>query len=269
MESMSPGASVEFYENPLVQVKDTAEYDKYKYLQKEMKSILNSSEDFKNQYEVYDNLLKEFSKTQNESYLEKANKIEEKLYDKYPKLMDRYQDMEFEYMLEALNKDLTKKGIADKTLIVICGDHVPYNDMEIVDELAGTTLDSFDRYRNTLIIYSASMDRPVRVDKPCSSLDILPTVLNLMGLEFDSRMLVGRDIFSDEQALVIMQDGSFITDKYRYNALTGEISNNGDYNVSDVELSSKLSIVSNRFRMADAICDLDYYSYIVRLKKEK
>ena len=177
--------------------------------------------------------------------------------------------LEFEYMLEALNKDLTKKGIADKTLIVICGDHVPYNDMEIVDELAGTTLDSFDRYRNTLIIYSASMDRPVRVDKPCSSLDILPTVLNLMGLEFDSRMLVGRDIFSDEQALVIMQDGSFITDKYRYNALTGEISNNGDYNVSDVELSSKLSIVSNRFRMADAICDLDYYSYIVRLKKEK
>jgi len=120
MESMSPGASVDFYENPLVQVKDTAEYDKYKYLQKEMKSILDHSEDFKNQYEVYDNLLKEFSKTQNESYLDKANKIEEKLYDKYPKLMDRYQDLEFEYMLAKDN--LVRKDLASELYYMTAGE---------------------------------------------------------------------------------------------------------------------------------------------------
>ena len=120
MESMSPGASVDFYENPLVQVKDTAEYDKYKYLQKEMKGILDRSEDFKNQYEVYDNLLKEFSKTQNESYLDKANKIEEKLYDKYPKLMDRYQDLEFEYMLAKDN--LVRKDLASELYYMTAGE---------------------------------------------------------------------------------------------------------------------------------------------------
>ena len=176
--------------------------------------------------------------------------------------------LEFEYMVEALNKDLEKKGIADKTLIVICGDHVPYNDMQIVDELSGRTLDSFDKYRNSLIIYSASMTNSVRVDKPCYSPDILPTVLNLMGLEYDSRMMVGRDILSDDPGLVIMQDGSFITDNYRYDAMSGVISDNGRYDVSDIELDTKIALVANRFRLADAICELDYYSYIEQLKQK-
>ena len=106
------------------------------------------------------------------------------------------------------------------------------------------------------------MEKSVRVDKPCYTPDILPTVFNLMGLQFDSRMMVGRDILSDEQGLVIMQDGSFITDNYRYDAMYGSVSANGNYVVSDYELEKRLSLVSNRFRLADAICELDYYSYI-------
>ena len=189
------------------------------------------------------------------------DKVEDLYYNENTKAYIACQ-LEFEYMLEALNKDLEKKGIADKTLIVVCGDHVPYNDMEILNDLTGNTLDSFERYKNTLIIYSASMEKSVRVDKPCYTPDILPTVLNLMGLQFDSRMMVGRDILSDEQGLVIMQDGSFITDNYRYDAMYGSVSANGNYVVSDYELEKRLSLVSNRFRLADAICELDYYSYI-------
>ncbi|MBR6403421.1 MAG: LTA synthase family protein [Eubacterium sp.] len=175
--------------------------------------------------------------------------------------------IEFEKMIEALNDDLEKKGIADKTLIVICGDHVPYDDMIIPSELAGRELDSFEEYKNSLIIYSASMEKSVKVDKPCYTPDILPTVLNLMGLEYDSRMLVGRDIMSDDPGLVIFPDSSFITDDYRYNAITGELSGSGSRSVSDNELETQRSVVSNRFRMSDAICELDYYSYVEKLMK--
>ena len=112
------------------------------------------------------------------------------------------------------------------------------------------------------------MTNSVRVDKPCYSPDILPTVLNLMGLEYDSRMMVGRDILSDDPGLVIMQDGSFITDNYRYDAMSGVISDNGRYDVSDIELDTKIALVANRFRLADAICELDYYSYIEQLKQK-
>ena len=168
-------------------------------------------------------------------------------------------------MMEELNADLEKAGIADKTLIVICGDHIPYDNMEIPNELAGSYLDrTFECYRNSLIIYSASMEEPIKVDKVCSSLDILPTVLNLMGLPYDSRMLVGRDIMSDSPGLVIMHDGSFIADGFRYNASTGEVISRGG-KVSDSELENLKSTVSNRFRMADAICELDYYKYVEQL----
>ena len=178
--------------------------------------------------------------------------------------------LEFELMLEELNADLEKAGIADKTLIVICGDHVPYNDMGILDELEGRPLETtFECYRNTLIIYSASMEEPVRVTKPCSSIDILPTVLNLMNVKYDSRMLAGRDIMSDTPGLVMMPDESFITEGYKYDAAADRVIANTGVTVSDAELENMKSTVSNRFRMAAAICELDYYKYVEDLMEDK
>ena len=82
-----------------------------------------------------------------------------------------------------------------------------------LDELAGEDLDMrFDVYRSTWILWSGDMEEPVTVEKPCSSLDILPTLSNLFGLEYDSRLLMGRDVFSQSPALVVLSDRSFITD---------------------------------------------------------
>ncbi|MBO5413225.1 MAG: LTA synthase family protein, partial [Clostridia bacterium] len=56
--------------------------------------------------------------------------------------------------------------------------------------------------------------------KYCSSLDVLPTVLNLFGFDYDSRLLMGRDIFSDSEPFVIFSNRSFILKNGRYNATT-------------------------------------------------
>lgn len=63
-----------------------------------------------------------------------------------------------------------------------------------IDELAGegTEADPFEKYRSTLILWSGDMEEPVVVDKPCYSVDIIPTLSNLFGLEYDSRLLAGR-----------------------------------------------------------------------------
>ena len=192
------------------------------------------------------------------------DKVEELPYSEKTKAYIACQ-LEFELMMKQLNEDLEKKGIADKTLIVICGDHVPYDDMDIPNELAGRNLDSFECYRNSLIIYSASMETPVKVTKPCYSLDILPTVLNLMGLPYDSRMLVGKDILSDTPGMVIMPDGSFITESFRYSAVTGQATPEPGVDVTDTMIESTKSTVANRFRMAAAICELNYYKYVEEL----
>ena len=97
-----------------------------------------------------------------------------------------------EYLLDQLDK----AGIADKTLIAISADHYPYGleDNEI-DDLAGHVVEkNFELYKSPFILYTKGME-PVTIDKPCSSLDIIPTLSNLLGLEYDSRLLMGKDIF--------------------------------------------------------------------------
>lgn len=170
---------------------------------------------------------------------------------------------ELELALTRLNEKLEEAGIADRTLIVLTADHVPYDNKEVVDELAGRSLDgTFEWYQNKLIIYSASMEEPVDVGKYCSSLDILPTVSNLMGLDYDSRMLVGQDILSDNEGFVMFNDRSFITDRCMYNANTKEVKSIAGAVIDDAYVESKIAQLKNKFSFAENVCSLDYYKYI-------
>lgn len=170
---------------------------------------------------------------------------------------------ELELAMTELNRKLEAAGLADNTLIVLTSDHVPYDNKEVLEELAGRELDyTFEWYKNTLIIWSASMEEPVYTDKYCSSLDILPTVSNLMGLPYDSRMMVGQDILSDSEGLVMFNDRSFITDKCSYNVNTGEIRSMDGSPINEAYVEDKINQIKNKFRMAESICDYNYYRYI-------
>ena len=50
----------------------------------------------------------------------------------------------------------------------------------------------------------------------CCQVDILPTLSNLLGLEYDSRMLAGRDILSDSEGLVVFSSRSWKSDRGFY-----------------------------------------------------
>ncbi len=143
--------------------------------------------------------------------------------------------MEVDRALELLIQKLEAAGKLEKTLIVATGDHIPYFNVDTLEELAGQKFGSsedtqnlneknlnFDVYKNSLILWSASMEEPVVVDKPCCQVDILPTVSNLLGLEYDSRMLAGSDILSDSEGLVVFTSRCWRTDRGFYNRFTGE-----------------------------------------------
>lgn len=175
---------------------------------------------------------------------------------------------ELELAMTELIAQLEAANLADNTLIVLTADHVPYNDKDVLDEIAGRELDdSFEWYRNSLAIWSASMEEPVHVEKVCDSLDILPTVSNLLGLDFDSRMIVGQDIMSDEEGLVFFSNQNFITDHCSYKAKEGTIIHKDEKNpVSQEYIDRYISLIRNKFNMAQQICDYDYYSYIRKYK---
>lgn len=174
-------------------------------------------------------------------------------------------NVELDKALEYLISELEKAGIADKTVIAFSADHYPYGlDKQYIDEIAGHTVEkNFELYKNYGVIWSASIKEPIVVTKPCSSLDLVPTLSNLFGLEYDSRLLMGSDVLSDSPALVIFCDKSFITDYCMYNANNGKTTMIQDVELPDGYINSVMAVVKNKFNISKSILLNNYYKYIM------
>ncbi|HZK28585.1 MAG TPA: sulfatase-like hydrolase/transferase, partial [Clostridia bacterium] len=170
---------------------------------------------------------------------------------------------ELELAMDSLLKQLRDAGIADRTLIVINPDHYPYalEEHSSYEALAGKKLDKvFDIYESCGLFYHDGIEAEV-VDKYCTSLDLLPTIYNYMGVPYDSRMLSGRDIFSDSEALAIFLGRSWITEKGRYDALTGTFTLHEGQTLEDQALyiDRVNREVKLRYDTARVVIDSDYY----------
>ena len=191
---------------------------------------------------------------------------------------------EVELMVKTLVEDLDRKGILEDTVFVMAPDHYPYQITEdanqtyaALSELYGIPLTSnpsdiegnFDLYRAPLIIWSASMKKPVKVSKVCSAIDIMPTVYNLFGLDYDSRLITGQDILSDTPGLVPLncngQGGSWhwITDYGSYNTKTRKFTPAPGVTVSGDQLQSYIkstnAAIKSLQKYSKYILDKDYY----------
>ena len=173
--------------------------------------------------------------------------------------------IELELAVESLMDQLEAAGKLEDTVIVLSADHYPYGltDDEY-SELLGHEVDTvFELYQNTLILWSADMTDPVYVDKYCSSLDVMPTLSNLFGLEYDSRLIMGEDILSDSDGLVIFSNYSFITSHGYYNSTTDQFTC-WDGSEPDYETVADLvAEVQNRVAYSAAILDHDYYRIVL------
>ncbi len=159
---------------------------------------------------------------------------------------------------------LEQAGKLEDTVIVLSGDHYPYGlTLNEINEISTYERDdTFEKYHMPLLIWSGSMKEPIKVEKVGSSLDVLPTVLNLFGIEYDSRLLMGRDILSDEGNIVIFSDRSFITDKGRYNAVTEEFIPNEGVEVEEGYVENINAIIYNKYKMSRLILEKDYYNVL-------
>lgn len=168
--------------------------------------------------------------------------------------------IEFDRSLEILLKNLENDGILDDTVIVISADHYPYglSNADITSYASWMKDANFDLYKNNLVIYNSELETK-HVSKYTSSLDLLPTLLNLFGVEYDSRLLIGRDIFSSSSDLVIFNNKSWITDKGRYNYLKRSFEPFGEETVSDEYIDEINKIVELKFQMSKLLISKDYY----------
>ena len=174
-------------------------------------------------------------------------------------------NLELENALTYLMQRLEQAGVANKTCIVLTNDHYPYGlTEEEYNELAGQTLDTtFEKYRNSFICYVPGLSENIVVDEYCSTADILPTLLNLFGVDYDSRLLAGADVLSNGIHMAILSDKSFLTKAFRYDAGTETvIPADESITVSDEQLEAYRLYVDNKFQMSSNIVNSDYYAHV-------
>ena len=212
-------------------------------------------------------------------YSYKGNDMTEKNWDKvqhleHSDIVKGYYaaNLEFEYAMESLVRQLEEAGIADDTLVVIATDHYPYglersktwkNTVDHLAELYGVEeYDQFMRDHNALIMWSGAFEEmEIVVDTPVYSLDILPTVSNLFGVEYDSRLLVGRDVFSDAEPLVLWPDYNWITEKGTY--CDGVFTPREGQEADEEYISRINSIVKNKITFSKSVVDMNYYDHVL------
>ena len=203
----------------------------------------------------------------------------------YPETVLAYiaAQLELEYALEYIIDALEEAGIMEDTVIVLTADHYPYamaeTSTDYYIELTGINDNEYmtSRYKNTLILWCGSMEEPIEVDTPCTSVDILPTLLNLFGIDYDSRLLSGRDILAEDVAVGEVDSSmhialfadygygySWITSAGTYESYTGTFTAAEGVELEDEEayVEAVSSIVKNRFTYANYIIKSDYYSHI-------
>ena len=175
-------------------------------------------------------------------------------------------NIELDKALEYLIDQLEQAGKLKNTVICLSADHYPYimTNAEY-EELAGKDLSGgMDLYRNSLILWNAGMTENVTVDKACCSVDILPTLLNLFGFDFDSRMYAGRDIFSDTEGFVTFLDKSFVTDTVIYNRKTRQTTWLKDLTEEEKDnyLTWAKAEVERRWKFSAYVLRNDYYRVV-------
>ena len=183
-------------------------------------------------------------------------------------------NQELEYALEHLLSSLEEAGIADDTVICLTSDHYPYglqkssawdNKADHLQELYGFAPDSNPaRDHSSAIIWCGCLEKgePITVSAPCSSIDLLPTLSNLFGLEYDSRMLAGRDVFSDAEPLVVWNDRSWLTERGYYDGETHQFTPADGFTDDPAYTKRINSLVTNKMAYSEYVVQHDYYKSI-------
>ncbi len=171
--------------------------------------------------------------------------------------------IELDRALEYLINELDKAGKLANTVICLAPDHYPYGltDRQYKELLGhGIKYDGMERYVSNLVIWNSEMET-VKVSKPCCQVDVLPTLLNLFGFEYDSRLYTGNDILSDTYGLVMTSNESFVTDKIVYNSIYGTTHKlDKKFDIPDGYIDAYLQIMKNRYSIAATVLNKNFYA---------
>ena len=173
----------------------------------------------------------------------------------------RYVSKKTDDMLASMLKRLEEDDLLDDTVIILYSDHPAYSYNYTDNELAGKFKNIDGNYKIKhipFVIYSTEIEHKKYDDIIVNDIDFAPTILNLFGIDYDSRYYVGSDIFSDEHKNVAMFED--------YTWYDGKIySGTSEHDEYYIETSN---YVKERIDFSKMLVSNNYYQNLDNSKKE-
>ena len=171
--------------------------------------------------------------------------------------------------LGVLINGLESQGILEDTVIVLYGDHYPYG--LSTDHLNQVLPYDTDEDKNAekvpFLIYNSELEKKV-FEQYTTYVNILPTVANLMGLDYDPRLMLGNDLLSTSyESLVVFADGSWKNENAYYDAPSNKVVHyNEKYTEEDI--NNITQDVSTKLKVSTKAIETNYYAFIGRMISE-
>lgn len=163
-------------------------------------------------------------------------------------------------MFARLLDELEKNGQLHNTVIVAYTDHYTYGfkDLDVLYEKSGVE-DALLLEKTPCFIWSA--DGPtMEVTKTLNTSDIVPTVLNLMGVDSPYRY-IGQDAFDPRyEGYALFPNGSWISNGVAYSTLSGLMVLKDGIEVEDAYLAEMNKKLEAYVRINNLILQTDYYA---------
>ena len=160
-------------------------------------------------------------------------------------------------------QELEAEGLLENTVIIGVTDHYTYGykDMDSLLQLSGVE-ETILLEKTPCFIWSSDLEA-MEMDKILNTSDLLPTVLNLMGLEshYD---YIGRDAFDETyEGYVPFSNGSWIAGDTAYDSSSKKyLSISGNQQTVTADIQEKMAGKVQEFiRINNLILDADYYKY--------
>ena len=172
--------------------------------------------------------------------------------------------IELDRALEILIEKLKEAKKLDDTVIALVGDHYPYYlTIDEINEAASYKKDAVVEVNHSNFILWNNKTKTIEINKVASQIDVLPTLYNLFGIDYDSRLIIGKDILSTSPGLAIFNDRSWVSDYGTYFAATNKFVPKDGVEIPDNYVENTNNIVANKINMSKLIIEKDYYKKVV------
>ncbi len=167
----------------------------------------------------------------------------------------RRQNTETDYMMALLIDALKERELLDNTVIVVVTDHYLYTleDQTILERYKNT---SNNLINNTPFFIWDSKSKKKNITEVTTQLNILPTILNLFGIEFNKNNYIGEDALANKyKGIAFFNDYSWYDGNVYVD--NGVVTN--DKKISNDKLLEKNEYVSYLIKKNDLTLKYNYF----------